>query len=103
MKIFQKIFKRSAQSPEDILTLIAGGSDTNSGMTVNTSTAQALPAVYCAVNTIADAVSNMPIHVYKRDSLGEKERRKLRLATPDSPHRFLVQSWLSLSWMSSRI
>ena len=76
MKIFQKIFKRSAQSPEDILTLIAGGSDTNSGMTVNTSTAQALPAVYCAVNTIADAVSNMPIHVYKRDSLGEKERQR---------------------------
>ena len=76
MNLLKKIFTRSAQSPEEIMSLLAGDRQTRSNVLVNSDTAQGLPAVYCAVNTIADAVSNLPIHVYKRDTEGEKERQR---------------------------
>ena len=76
MNLLKKIFTRSAQSPEEIMSLLAGDRQTRTNVLVNSDTAQGLPAVYCAVNTIADAVSNLPIHVYKRDTEGEKERQR---------------------------
>jgi HK97 family phage portal protein len=66
------IFKRSiADVP---LTTLLQQYEASSGVTINRDTAQALPAVYCAVNTIAESVASMPIHVFKRQANGEKER-----------------------------
>ena len=79
MNFLKRIFTRSAQTPEELMTLISGGGKTRSNVVVNPDTAQGLPAVYCAVNTIADAVSNLPIHVYKRDNEGEKERQRTHI------------------------
>ncbi len=80
MNIFKRLFTRStAQTPDELMTLLSGGTQSNSGVMVNKETAQCLPAVYCAVNTIADAVSNLPIHVYKKDAGGEKERQRAHI------------------------
>ncbi|MED5236148.1 MAG: phage portal protein [Pseudomonadota bacterium] len=79
MNFLKRIFTRSAQTPEELMTLLSGGGKTRSNVVVNPDTAQGLPAVYCAVNTIADAVSNLPIHVYKRDNEGEKERQRTHI------------------------
>ena len=56
MNFLKRIFTRSAQTPEELMTLLSGGGKTRSNVVVNPDTAQGLPAVYCAVNTIADAV-----------------------------------------------
>lgn len=47
--------------------------NTEANQIVNANSAESLPAVYCAVSTIADAVAAMPIHVYRKTTEG-KER-----------------------------
>ena len=68
-------FKRSepAVDPYEMLQSLGLGEVTSSGLHVNSSSAQSLPSVYCAVATIAEAIASMPIHVFKRGPNG-KER-----------------------------
>ena len=63
------IFKRSAEPVTDtwqLLESLVRGNQTASGATVNAETAQTLPALYCAVSTIAEAIATLPLHVYKK-------------------------------------
>lgn len=74
---FRNIFKRSVEPVTDnwqLLEAMLGGGQTNSGNTVNSKTAQALPAIYCAVSTIAEAIAAMPIHVYRKVNGNDRER-----------------------------
>lgn len=70
-----KIFERN-QTPDELVNLLNQSFSTNSGADVNQTTAQGLPAVYCAVNTIAEAIASMPIHVFKKNDEGDKERQR---------------------------
>lgn len=68
MKLFN-FFKRSAEPISDTWQMLADlgfSNQTASGKSVNAETAQSLPALYCAVSTIAEAVATMPLHVYRR-------------------------------------
>jgi HK97 family phage portal protein len=67
-------FKRSQSSNDKILERLSAGDTTTSGQMVNASTAEGLPAVYCAVSTIAESVASLPIHVYRKQPNGDKER-----------------------------
>lgn len=73
-----KLFKRSASitSTDQLLNLLSTTHETASGSVVSTDTAQNLPAVYCAVNTISEAIASMPVHVYKKNESGDKERQR---------------------------
>ncbi len=67
-------FKRSQSSNDKILERLSAGDTTISGQMVNASTAEGLPAVYCAVSTIAESVASLSIHVYRKQPNGDKER-----------------------------
>ena len=72
---FLKRRRTEERSTNDSLQLLLeqeGAS--SSGMNVNSKTAQTLPAVYCAVSTIAEAVAAMPVHVYNKAEDGERAR-----------------------------
>lgn len=75
MSIFN-LFKRAEPitNSYELLNSLGIGATTSSGKNVNSETAQCLPAVYCAVSTIAEAVASLPIHVYRRTEAG-KERQ----------------------------
>lgn len=48
---------------------------TSSGQIVTPSSAQGLPAVYCAITVLAEAVASLPIHVYRlADEVKERDR-----------------------------
>ncbi|AYA64787.1 phage portal protein [Alteromonas sp. RKMC-009] len=80
MNPLKRLFKRSEpQTPEQLMSLLNSTHTTASGAAVNKETAQTLPAVYCAVNTIAEAVASMPLHVFKRSDDGEKERQRTHI------------------------
>ena len=71
------LFKRS--QPEinnsyQLLESLGMGSPTTSGQLVNSKTAESLPAVYCAVSTLAESLASLPIHVYQKNANGDKER-----------------------------
>jgi len=72
------LFKRSAHThPTDtyeLLKSIGLGTPTTSGKLVNSEVAQTLPAVYCAVATIAEAIAALPIHTYRKD--GDERMRQ---------------------------
>ena len=63
-----KLFKRSQPVTDtyEILKSIGIGAPTTSGKHVNSEIAQTLPAVYCAVATIAEEVASLPLHVYTK-------------------------------------
>lgn len=69
-----KFFKRSASitSTDQLLNLLSTTHQTVSGSVVSSDTAQNLPAVYCAVNTISEAIASMPVHVYKKTRAAAK-------------------------------
>jgi HK97 family phage portal protein len=58
------LFKRSRPSNYDVLHRLGLGADTASGQAVNSQTAQALPAVHCAISVLSEAIASLPIHVY---------------------------------------
>ena len=75
MKFFN-IFKRSAEPVTDtwqMLEALGIANQTASGKNVNSESAQALPALYCAVSTIAEAIATLPLHVYRK-SKDDRER-----------------------------
>lgn len=74
--LFKREEKRNLQTSVELMQLLTGGQESGSGAIVNTTTAQNLPAVYCAVNTISEAIASMPIHVFKKDKNGDKVRQR---------------------------
>ncbi|MDO6691809.1 phage portal protein [Aliiglaciecola sp. 3_MG-2023] len=73
-----KIFKRSEPVTDsyELLQSMGIGAPTSSGKHVNSEIAQTLPAVYCAVATIAESVASLPIHVYKRTDEGKQRQSR---------------------------
>lgn len=71
-----KMFKRSEPVTDtyELLQSLGLGSPTASGKHVNSEVAQTLPAVYCAVSTIAESVASLPIHVYRRTDEGKQRQ-----------------------------
>ncbi|MGE3623701.1 MAG: phage portal protein [Bdellovibrionales bacterium] len=63
-----------ALSNEDAVFFRSVGRKTNAGVSVNTSNAMSLPAVYCAVGILADALAMLPVDVYKPDGKGGKSK-----------------------------
>lgn len=63
-----KLFKRSqpVDNTYELLQSLGIGVPTTSGKHVNSEVAQTLPAVYCAVSTIAEEVASLPLHVYNK-------------------------------------
>ncbi|MDT0594551.1 phage portal protein [Glaciecola petra] len=57
-------FKRSRPNNHDLLLSLSA--DTTSGQAVNSQTAQALPAVHCAISVLSEAVASLPVHVYQQ-------------------------------------
>lgn len=66
-------FKKPEERKLTLDQLIDVAQQSESGVAVNANIAESLPAVFCAVSTIADAVASLPIHLYKR--VGEGKER----------------------------
>ncbi|ODN68854.1 phage portal protein [Methylobrevis pamukkalensis] len=66
-------------SPDAALFEIFGSIVTAAGEAVSPETAMRCTAVRCAVETIAETIGQLPVHVYARDASGAKER------APDHP------------------
>jgi HK97 family phage portal protein len=72
-------FKRSAPnttSNYELLKSLGVGAPTSSGRLVNSQVAETLPAIYCAVSTLAEAIASLPVHVYRRNSTGKERLNK---------------------------
>lgn len=75
---FNYFQKRSTQvidpSSGDMIEQL-GFRPTSSGQLVTSSTAQGLPAVYCAITVLAEAVASLPVHVHKlKDEVKQRDR-----------------------------
>lgn len=75
MKFFKRLF-HSRDKPKDFFT---GGSifhfgRSSSGQTVNEKTAMQMSAVYACVRTIAEAIAQIPLNVYRFTADGGKEK-----------------------------
>ena len=70
------LFKRSTPNTDtyELLKSLGMGAPTSSGQLVNSEIAQTLPAVYCAVATIAESIAALPIHVFRKD--GDDRQRQ---------------------------
>lgn len=71
-----KFLKRNTSNTDthELLKSIGLGTPTSSGKLVNSEVAQTLPAVYCAVATIAEAIAALPIHTYRKE--GDERSRQ---------------------------
>lgn len=58
----------------EMLALFGLGVSTAAGETVGPESAMRVPAVACAVRTIAETVASLPIHVFRRSADGGRER-----------------------------
>lgn len=58
----------------ELLALFGAGGVTAAGETVGPESAMRVPAVACAVRTIAETVASLPLHVYLRAKDGGRER-----------------------------
>jgi phage portal protein BeeE len=65
--------KASIASPDDFLIELFGAMPSSSGVEVTPAKAMKCPPVRCAVQSIAEAIGQLPIHVYRR-AKGGKER-----------------------------
>jgi HK97 family phage portal protein len=76
------LFKRSTPQNApitdtyELLKSLGIGAPTASGRLVNSQVAETLPAIYCAVATIAESVASLPIHVYRKNSTGKERQNK---------------------------
>lgn len=81
-------------SPSDeLLSLFSARPTSSTGIAVSAENALRVPAVACAVRTIAEAVAQLPLHTYKRDQDGSKTR-----ATDHPAHALLhddANEWTS--------
>jgi len=71
-------FKRSLPETNNyqLLKSLGAGAATSSGVIVNSKVAETLPAVYCAVSTIAESIASMPVHVYRKSENGKERLNK---------------------------
>jgi HK97 family phage portal protein len=65
-------FKKNEKRSKSLDQLLALNNLGGSGQYVSANTSESIPAVYCAVATIADAVATLPIHLYKRINDGKQ-------------------------------
>lgn len=63
-----------ASSSEQLVELFGGRPSPSTGIAVTTESALRVPAVACAVRTIAESIAQLPVHLYRRDETGAKER-----------------------------
>lgn len=77
--------KASLAAPDAFLLDLFGATGTNAGIQVSPRTAMRCAPVHCAVRTIAEAIGQLPVAVYKRGTNGEKE------PAPDHPVQRLLQ------------
>ncbi|MCJ2033162.1 phage portal protein [Methylobacterium sp. J-068] len=59
---------------DELLALFGAGTTTASGEAVGPESALRVPAVVAAVRTIAETLSSLPIHVYRRGADGSRQR-----------------------------
>ena len=76
MSVFSRLF-RSRDKPHNSLGggqtgFLSGG--TTSGKTVNATTAMQMTAVYSCVRILAEAVAGLPLHLYRYNDSGGKEK-----------------------------
>src|SRR5262245_45999805 len=75
---FQKLFglerKSGTASPDAWLLETFGGQATSSGVTVTPRTAMQCAPVHCAVQSISEAIGQLPVHTYKRGADDAKDR-----------------------------
>ena len=70
------LFKKKEVRSSTLDTFLNAITPTGSGSNVTSTTAVGLPAVFCAVNTISEAVASMPLHVFNTNTQGQKERQR---------------------------
>jgi HK97 family phage portal protein len=92
----RSIFRRkSLSNPEPWLReLFSGGAISISGQTVSPTTAMRVPAVWCAVQAIADTVANLSVKLFRDLPEGGKE------VDDQHPAHALVHDWAS-DWCSA--
>ena len=66
--------KASISMPDASVFEIFGSQPSASGINVTPRTAMQCPPVHCAVQSIAEAIGQLPVHVYKRGVKGAKDR-----------------------------
>ena len=75
MSVFSRLF-RSRDKPQNSLggqfSFLSGG--TTSGKTVNATTAMQMTAVYSCVRILSEAVAGLPLHLYRYNDSGGKEK-----------------------------
>lgn len=75
MSVFSRLF-RSRDKPQNSLggqfSFLSGG--TSSGKTVNATTAMQMTAVYSCVRILSEAVAGLPLHLYRYNDSGGKEK-----------------------------
>jgi HK97 family phage portal protein len=92
------LFKRSTPQTNELLKTLTLGSNTPSGMLVNSSIAETLPAIYCAVSVIAESIATLPTHVFRKGASGKQRlndhhvERLLNIAPNEyqSPYEFKI-------------
>lgn len=72
-KVDQVEAKSSVASPDEFLIELFGATPSSSGISVTPARAMTCPPVRCAVQAIAEAIGQLPVHVYRRAN-GGKER-----------------------------
>lgn len=75
----KKTENRDSANNQLLNDLLRISHETHSGEIVNQVNCEGIPAVYCAVNTISEAIAAMPIHTYARLSNGDKQRERNNL------------------------
>ena len=66
-----------AYQPEEwFFQSVTGATRSDSGVSVNADTAMTYSSVWQAVNIISQAVSQLPLEIYKRDARDDRERRR---------------------------
>jgi HK97 family phage portal protein len=76
--------QKSLATPEAWLIELFGAAPVNSGIAVTPRNAMTCTPVRCAVQAISEAIGQLPVHVYRRDEAGAKER------APEHPANVLL-------------
>jgi HK97 family phage portal protein len=86
MGLFDRLRKPEARNLEDPTTPVSasdflqvmgwGDMSSSAGITVNTDTALGVPAVWAAVNFLSGTLAGLPLHVYRKNEDGSRERVK---------------------------
>jgi HK97 family phage portal protein len=72
--LFGRETKAALATPSPELIALFGAAPSASGVTVTPETAMRCAAVYASVKVIAESVAQLPLHLYRRNADGGKER-----------------------------